>query len=83
MGAMTATLRDTVSRAVCDAIQPGAVELCDAIEELLPGAGDGPGSVERIKPDVCRLRAGSDGRERSFVLKRFDPWQARRAELVA
>ena len=80
---MTATLRDTVSRAVCDAIQPGAVELCDAIEELLPGAGDGPGSVERIKPDVCRLRAGSDGRERSFVLKRFDPWQARRAELVA
>jgi len=80
---MTATLRDTVSRALRDAIEPGAVELCDAIEELLPGAGERPGGVERIKPNVCRLRAGADGRERSFVLKRFDPWQARRAELVA
>ena len=80
---MTATLRDTVSRALCDAIDPGAVELCDAIEELVPGAVDGPGSVERIAPDVCRLRAGCDGWERSFVLKRLDPWQGRRAELVA
>ena len=78
-------LRAAVRRAVSDTAEPGAAELCDALREALgdSGAGAGPVRLERVKSRVLRLRVGSDGRACSLVLKRFDPWLARRNELVA
>src|SRR5207244_7646774 len=77
-------LRAAVRRAVSDTAEPGAAELCDALREALGGSGAGAGPVrlERVKSRVLRLRVGSDGRACSLVLKRFDPWLARRNELV-
>src|SRR5437764_1331591 len=49
-----------------------------------PAAEDrGAAELERVKSHVYRVRIGSNGRARSVVLKRFDPWLARRNELVA
>jgi len=79
-------LRAAVRRAVSDTAEPGAAELCRALAEaLLDSAAEeeGPAGLERVKSHVYRLRVGSNGRARSVVLKRFDPWLARRNELVA
>jgi len=82
---MTA-LRAAMRRAVSDTAEPGAAELYRALAEaLLDSAAEeeGPAGLERVKSRVYRLRIGSNGRVRSVVLKRFDPWLARRNELVA
>src|SRR5207245_5339835 len=64
--------------------EPGWTELCDVLEDVLAdnGANGGPIELERLKSRVYRLGVGADGRSHSFVLKRFDPWLARRNELV-
>ncbi|TMB47278.1 MAG: DUF1679 domain-containing protein, partial [Deltaproteobacteria bacterium] len=79
-------LRAALRRAVSDTAEPGAAELYHALAEaLLDSAAEdeGPAELERVKSRVYRLRIASNGRARSFVLKRFDPWLARRNELVA
>src|SRR5207249_2815085 len=64
--------------------EPGWTELCDVLEDVLAdnGANGGPIELERLKSRVYGLGVGADGRAHSFVLKRFDPWLARRNELV-
>ena len=79
-------LRAALRRAVSDTAEPGAAELYYALAEaLLDSAAEdeGPAELERVKSRVYRLRIASNGRARSVVLKRFDPWLARRNELVA
>src|SRR3989442_575639 len=79
-------LRAAMRRAVSDTAEPGAPELCHVLAEaLLDSAAEeeGPAGLERVKSHVYRLRIGSNRRARSVVLKRFDPWLARRNELVA
>ena len=80
-------LRAAMRRAVSDTAEPGAAELYHTLAEaLLDSAAaeeEGPAQLERVKSHVYRLSIGSNGRARSVVLKRFDPWLARRNELVA
>ena len=79
-------LRAAMRRAVSDTAEPGAAELYHTLAEaLLDSAAEdeGPAELERVKSHVYRVRIGSNGRARSVVLKRFDPWLARRNELVA
>src|SRR5437899_11802792 len=79
-------LRAALRRALSETAEPGAAELYHALAEaLLDSAAEdeGPAELERVKPRVYRVRIGSNGRARSVVLKRFDPWLARRNELVA
>src|SRR5437870_13003046 len=75
-----ATLRNLVPGTA----EPGWRELCDALADVLNGSSaDGrPIELDRLKSRVYRLGVGADGRAHSFVLKRFDPWLARRNELV-
>lgn len=77
---MTALL-SAVRGAVSETAEPGAAELSTALDEALGAADahDGAVSCRRLKSRVYRLSVES----RSFVLKRFDPWLARRNELVA
>ena len=77
-------LRAALLGTIIDTVEPGAAEVCDAFENALrdSGAGEGPIEIARLKSRVYRLSAGSDGRVRSFVLKRFDPWLGRRNEFV-
>src|SRR2546425_7825232 len=79
---MTA-LRAALLRTVVETADPGAGELCTALERacLDAGASD-PVRIALLKSRVYRLRAGANNRVRSFVLKRFDPWLGRRNELV-
>ncbi len=67
-----------------EANEPGAAELSEVLGDVvhLPPAS-GPVEVERIKPRVYRMRLGTNGTRQAFVLKRLDPWLARRTELVA
>jgi hypothetical protein len=63
--------------------EPGWDELCTVLGELL--ASDGAAEeveLDRVKSRVYRLQAGMNGGARSFVMKRHDPWMARRNELV-
>ena len=78
-------LRAALLRTVIDTAEPGAGDLCRALERALLGSGVGTGTVEiaRLKSRVWRLHIGSNGQTHSLVLKRFDPWLARRNELVA
>ena len=77
-------LRAALLRTIINTAEPGAGELCHAFEEALHGpCAGGPVEVTRLKSRVYRLSAGCNGRAGSFVLKRFDPWLARRNELVA
>src|SRR6266481_4809324 len=78
-------LHAALRRAVTDTAEPGAAELSTALGETLRDAvPDGPVVFQRLKSRVYRLRLGeSSPLRRSFVLKRFDPWLARRNELVA
>jgi hypothetical protein len=72
---------------VTDTAEPGAAELSAALgDSLLRGnSDDGAVSFQKLKSRVYRLSVGVDSprARRSFVLKRFDPWLARRNELVA
>ena len=78
-------LHAALRRAVTDTAEPGAAELSTALGETLRDAApDGAVEFQRLKSRVYRLRVGENSPERrSFVLKRFDPWLARRNELVA
>ena len=78
---MTGAARSVLLDALVQAGEPGAAELLDSLGTLLGGADD-PVVLERLKSRVYRLHAGANGGSRSFVLKRFDPWLARRNELV-
>src|SRR5712691_2887909 len=71
-------------RTIVDKAEPGAAELCRALENALldSGASDHRVDVVRLKSRVYRVSAGSDSHLKSFVLKRFDPWLGRRNELV-
>jgi len=62
--------------------EPGWSEVCEALERLLALNGDATVDLERLKSRVYRLHAGTNGERQSFVLKRYDPWLARRNELV-
>ena len=75
-----ATLRNLVPGTA----EPGWRELCDALADVLDGSSaDGrPIELDRLKSRVYRLRAGENGTTRSLVVKRYDPWLARRNELV-
>jgi hypothetical protein len=77
-------LHTTRRHSIPDTAEPGWTELCDALDGILPdrAEGDQPIELDRLKSRVYRLRAGSNGDARSFVLKRHDPWLARRNELV-
>jgi len=77
-------LHATRRYSIPDTAEPGWPELCDVLDDVLPQAApcDEPVELERLKSRVYRLQAGSNGRVHSFVLKRFDPWLARRNELV-
>src|SRR5437667_246692 len=77
-------LHATRRYSIPDTAEPGWPELCDVLDDVLPRAApcDEPVELERLKSRVYRLQAGSNGRVHSFVLKRFDPWLARRNELV-
>ena len=59
----------------------------DSLEELVREIVRAPSTVEvqeeAIKSRVVRLRCTTNGRTRSFVGKRLDPYIARRNELVA
>ncbi len=77
-------LNATRRHAIPDTAEPGWPELRDALGDVLPdaGPGDEPVELERLKSRVYRLRAVANGRVQSFILKRYDPWLARRNELV-
>src|SRR5207247_1720214 len=64
--------------------EPGWRELCDALADGLEcsSANGRPIELDRLKSRVYRLRAGENGTVRSLVVKRYDPWLARRNELV-
>ena len=83
---MIALRRRTDSRhTIPGTAEPGWSELCDVLGHVLPdGAHDLPIELERLKSRVYRLRvpANGNGRSLSFVAKRYDPWLARRNELV-
>ena len=83
---MIALRRRTDSRhTIPGTAEPGWSELCDVLGHVLPeGAHDPPIELERLKSRVYRLRvpANGNGRSLSFVAKRYDPWLARRNELV-
>ncbi len=79
----TESLRD----AIAGTAEPGGTELADVLEETLldceaAGAGLKNVAIERLKSKVYRLRVDAGARSVSFVLKRYDPWLARRNELV-
>jgi len=63
---------------------PETAGLYEALSGALRDAGvaDEPVEIVRLKKHVYRVRAGSNGGASSFVLKSYDPWLARRNELV-
>ena len=80
-------IRAALRRAVSDVGEPGTAELyltlADALLDSAAAEEEGAAELERVKSHVYRLSIGANGRARSVVLKRFDPWLARRNELVA
>jgi len=76
---------EVLRQTLADTAEPGATELCEALEEVLgtPDARDARVQLTPLKSRVYRLSVGTNGRSRSLILKRFDPWLARRNELVA
>jgi len=64
---------------------PETAGLYEALSGALRDAGvaEEPVEIVRLKKHVYRVRAGSNGVACSFVLKSYDPWLARRNELVA
>jgi hypothetical protein len=81
------TVREALQRVVVDCVEPGGAELVDVLEEMLLEHGPADATpddvaIDRLKTRVFRLRLNTDNGRRSFVLKRYDPWLARRNELV-
>jgi thiamine kinase-like enzyme len=80
----TGTLRERVARSLDERREPGAAELCAALEHLLDGAAsqdDGFG-LERLQKGVYRLRVGGAS-GRTLVIKRHTPAMAHTDRLVA
>ena len=77
-------MRERVRQVIPGTAEPGWRELCDALSDLVVDLReDGPPiELQRLKRRVYRLTIEDNGASRSFVLKRFDPWLARRNELV-
>jgi hypothetical protein len=74
----------TVLSTLAEAAEPGIAELSEAVSEVVGAAPPAdPGRLERLESRVYRLSFGSNGNRQAFVLKRLDPWLARRTELVA
>jgi len=80
----TSALRERLARSLDERREPGAAELCDALERLLDGADASPDtiSLERLQKGVYRLRVGG-GSDRTLVLKRHTPAIAHTDRLVA
>ena len=76
MTAIDAALRSAI---------PETAGLYEALSGALRDAGvaEEPVEIVRLKKHVYRVRAGSNGVACSVVLKSYDPWLARRNELVA
>jgi thiamine kinase-like enzyme len=84
---MTSDFDEMLRGVVTSTAEPGGAELASVLEETLVDrgvAGDQFNNVaiERLKSRVYRLRVEANGRSTSLVLKRYDPWLARRNELV-
>jgi hypothetical protein len=79
----TKTLRERVARSLDERREPGAAELCDALERLLDGAAAPPDAIglERLQKGVYRLRVGGESGH-SIVIKRHTPAMAHTDRLV-
>src|SRR5690242_10210882 len=80
----TGTLRERVARSLDERREPGAAELCAALEHLLDGAAsqDDAFGLERLQKGVYRLRVGGAS-GRTLVIKRHTPAMAHTDRLVA
>jgi hypothetical protein len=79
----TNTLREQVARSLAERREPGAAELCDALERLLDGAATSPDAIglERLQKGVYRLRVGGVSGH-TLVIKRHTPAMAHIDRLV-
>jgi phosphotransferase family enzyme len=79
----TKTLYERVARSLDERREPGAAELCDALERLLDGAAPSPDAseLERLQKGVYRLRVG-DASGHTIVIKRHTPTMAHTDRLV-
>jgi hypothetical protein len=80
----TNALRERVARSLAERREPGAAELCDALDRLLDGAAtsaDASG-LERLQKGVYRLRVG-DAPGHTLVIKRHTAAIAHTDRLVA
>jgi len=77
------TLREQLARSLDERGEPGAAELCNALERLLDGAAASEDTIglERLQKGVYRLRVGG-GSGRTLVLKRHTPAIAHTDRLV-
>ena len=79
----TGTLRERLARSLDERREPGAAELCDALERMLdgPAASGDTIHLERLQKGVYRLRVdGASGR--TLVVKRHTPAIAHTDRLV-
>jgi len=82
--AVRAALREDLRHALEATGEPGSVELCDAVRELLDGADPADRvDLRRLKAQVYRLEIGSGDLQRTVVVKRLEPSRAERNRLVA
>jgi hypothetical protein len=79
----TSDLRERLARSLEEWREPGAAELCDLLQGLLPTAAGSDGAIrlERLQKAVYRLRLGS-GSPRTLVIKRHTPAIAHTDRLV-
>ncbi|HLB82958.1 MAG TPA: hypothetical protein VJJ54_07690, partial [Gemmatimonadales bacterium] len=78
-----AAVRERLERSLERWQEPGAAELCEALEELV-GSAARPGEpldLERLKPAVYRLKVGRAA-GRTLVLKRHPPAVAQADRMV-
>ena|SRR2546426_12645885 len=80
----TSALRERLVPFLDERREPGALELCDALQRMLDGAAASVDTIrlERLQKGVYRLRVGS-GSARTLVLKRHTPAIAHTDRLVA
>ncbi len=80
----SSALRERLTRSLDERREPGAAELCDALERLLDGAATTEDMirVDRLQKGVYRLRVSGES-SRALVLKRHTPAIAHTDRLVA